>query len=357
MRIVDDSETAGRNPGERPGAGPADRLAQIECDRAALCALVHDLETEITRRRQLELEMAGLREQCTLAARQAGMAEVATGALHNVGNVLNSINVSASLMDQRLRQSRIHNLVKALGLIHEHRGDLAGFFASDPKGQMLPGYLETLADHLVAEQTELVREMSNLTRNVEHVKEIVAVQQSYARQCGVLETLPVSDLVQDAIRMNLGAFERHGIRIEREFAAAPPVTVDRHKVLQILINLMRNAKYAMDESGQAAKVLTVGIAAREDRVIISVRDSGVGIAPENLSRIFAHGFTTKRDGHGFGLHSGAQAAKEMGGRLTGASDGLGKGATFCLELPVARVKPEGDINESGTRSSNGPMQR
>ena len=189
------------------------------------------------------------------------MAEVATGTLHNVGNVLNSISVSASLVANRLRQSRVNNIGKALALLREHRPDLAGYLTDDPKGKMLPGYLETLADHLVAEQAEMLREMDSLGRNIEHVKEIVAMQQSYARVCGVTETLQLAELVQDAIRMNLGAFERHGIVITREFADVPPVMVDKHKVLQILINLMRNAKYAMDELKPLEKRLTLGLAA------------------------------------------------------------------------------------------------
>jgi len=137
--------------------------------------------------------------------------------------------------------------------------------------------------------------------------------------------------------MNLGAFERHGIRIERQYSEVPPVLADRHKVLQILVNLMRNAKYAIDEFRPADKRLALGIHVSAGGVTISLQDNGIGIPPENLTRIFGHGFTTKRDGHGFGLHSGALAAQEMGGRLTAQSEGVGKGATFCLELPVAPV--------------------
>jgi C4-dicarboxylate-specific signal transduction histidine kinase len=107
-------------------------------------------------------------------------------------------------------------------------------------------------------------------------------------------------------------------------------------VLQILVNLIRNAKYAMDESGKSDKTLTVLIRANgKTSVKIQVRDNGTGVARENLVRIFQHGFTTKKDGHGFGLHSGANAAKEMGGKLTVHSDGPGTGATFTLDLPVA----------------------
>ena len=282
-------------------------------------------------------EIARLREELKLVSRQAGMAEVATGTLHNVGNVLTSINVSASLVTTRLRQSRISNLSKALLLLREHSSNLGAFLTDDPKGKVLPAYLENLADHLATEQSEILLEMDNLTRNLEHVKEIVAMQQNYAKLSGVLETLPPADLVQDALRMNLGAFERHGVTIVRQFENVPAVTVDKHKVLQVLVNLMRNAKYAMDEFGPPEKRLTVAIASRgTGKVAISVTDNGVGITPENLSLIFSHGFTTKRDGHGFGLNSGLRAARELGGDLTAFSEGPGKGATFCLELPTIK---------------------
>jgi signal transduction histidine kinase len=284
--------------------------------------------------RSLQTENEGLREQLRLVLRQASMAEVATGAIHNVGNVLNSINVSVSLVVNGLRQSRLPNLNKALALLRENRQDLGTFLANDPKGKMLPGYLETLAEHLTVEYAGVLREAEGLARNIEHVKEIVAVQQSYAQHCGATETIQISELVQDAVRMNLGAFERHGVTIKRDFAEVPPVTVDKHKVLQILINLMRNAKYAMDELGPPQKVLSVSIQrSPEGWVHVRVQDNGIGIAKENLARLFEHGFTTKRDGHGFGLHSGLLAAREMGGELTAHSEGIGKGAVFCLALP------------------------
>jgi signal transduction histidine kinase len=298
-----------------------------------------------------------LRQELSVVSRQAGMAEVATGTLHNVGNVLNSIGVAAGVVTAKLRESRVQNLAKALHLLREHREDLANFLASDPKGKMLPAYLETLAEHLAAEQADMRREMETLGHNLEHVREIVALQQSYAKNSGVLEPLQLADLAGDALRMNLGAFERHGITITRSFSPVPAVLVDRHRVLQILINLFRNAKYAMDEAGVAEKRLTLEIAAAgQDRVRLTVRDNGIGIARENLSRIFDHGFTTKRDGHGFGLHSGARAALELGGRLYAESEGKGTGAAFLLELPVAG-NPFGDDNHANaTRSatSGGP---
>jgi signal transduction histidine kinase len=262
------------------------------------------------------------------------MAEVATSVLHNVGNVLNSVNVSTTLVVDKVRGSKVTFVPKVGEMLQEHAVDLPAFLTSDPKGQKIPNYLTTLGKQLLSEQHQIVEELDHLRKNVEHIKEIVAMQQSYARVSGVAESVPLCELVEDAIRMNAGALNRHDIELVRDYAAQPVVTLERHKVMQVLVNLIRNAKFACDESGRTDKRMTIGVTAQHGRLEISVADNGVGIPPENLTRIFAHGFTTRKEGHGFGLHSGALVAKEMGGSLIAHSDGIGKGATFTLELPI-----------------------
>jgi signal transduction histidine kinase len=185
----------------------------------------------------------------------------------------------------------------------------------------------------MADQEAIVRELDSLRRNVEHIKEIVAMQQNYAMVGGVKEMINVLDLVEDGMCLNEGAFRRHGVEVVREFEPVPPMNAEKHKILQILVNMLSNAKYACQESGRMDKRLKVRVANGQGRVSISVMDNGIGIPPENMTRIFNHGFTTRKDGHGFGLHSGALAAKEMGGSLTADSHGPGQGATFTLELP------------------------
>jgi signal transduction histidine kinase len=222
-------------------------------------------------------------------------------------------------------------------LLEEHAADLGSFFTSNPKGQKVPAYLRGLAEHMAEEHRNSLQVIEHVTRNVEHIKEIVAMQQSYARVAGVLETLPPSVLVEDALQINALALERHGVKVERDYTDVPAVTVDKHKALQVLINLIRNAKYALDDGHPPDKLLRVGIASNgSNSVRITVADNGVGIARENLTRIFSFGFTTRAGGHGFGLHSGALTAKEMGGSLTVHSDGLGHGATFTFELPISK---------------------
>jgi PAS domain S-box-containing protein len=292
---------------------------------------------DVTRQKLDAEQLDKLNRQLMSTSRMAGMAEVATGVLHNVGNVLNSVSVSATLVADRLRRSKVGNLRRATDMLREQNGRLAEFLTTDKKGKVLPDYLATVADQLAGEQTMLIAQMDSVGQHIEHIKEIVAMQQSYAKVSGVYETLSPGELVEDALKMNAAAFDRHHIDVVREVAAdLPPVCVDRHKVLQILINLLRNAKYAMEHQSENAKRMVVRAAmAGPVRVKITVADNGVGIATDHLTRIFNHGFTTKKDGHGFGLHSGANAAKEMGGTLTAHSAGLGHGAEFTLELPIA----------------------
>jgi signal transduction histidine kinase len=295
---------------------------------------------DITERKQAEAELEGVHRKLMDLSRQAGMAEVATGVLHNVGNVLNSVNVSTMVISERLGKSRVAHLANACALLREHAHDLGGFLTKDPKGQKLPAFLSTLAERLAVEQEELVAEAEGLAKNIAHIKDIVAVQQSYAKVSGVIESLVAHELVADALEMNGAAFTRHGVKVIEDFAEVPLVRVDKHKVLQILINVIRNAKYAVSESPRLDKQIRVRISQTDDEhVQISIADNGVGIAPANLSRIFAHGFTTKTDGHGFGLHSAALAATEMGGTLAARSDGLGHGATFILTLPIGSASP------------------
>jgi PAS domain S-box-containing protein len=294
---------------------------------------------DVTAQKEAELELQRLNRELMAASRLAGMAEVASGVLHNVGNVLNSVNVSATLLADQVAKSKIQSLVRAAGLLRDHLSDVGHFLSHDPKGKMLPGYLLALADHLAGEQRAWSEELKGLTRNVEHIKEIVAMQQSYARVAGVTEVLEPRSLLEDALQINEAGLRRHHVEIIREYQEVPRVAVDKHKVLQILVNLIRNAKYALDHGAPEKRRLKLGISHTGSRFVhLTVEDNGVGIAPENLTRIFAHGFTTKKDGHGFGLHSGALAAHEMGGALTAHSDGPGCGARFTLSLPIAEER-------------------
>lgn len=274
-------------------------------------------------------------------ARQAGMAEIATNVLHNVGNVLNSVNISADLVTRKLRSSKAQGLGKAMQLINAHQDSLGIFLTQDEKGKMLPGYLNQLVDAIALEQQGMADELAQLSKSVDHIKDIVATQQSYAGANSLMEPLHISELLEDALRMNAGALTRHHVTVVKEYGDVPQVMGDKHRLLLILINLISNAKYAMTDLSNRPRQMTLGVKVVEDTILqISVKDDGEGIDPENMTRIFAHGFTTRKEGHGFGLHSCALAAIEMNGHLTAHSDGPGKGALFTLQIPLKPVMEE-----------------
>jgi PAS domain S-box-containing protein len=289
---------------------------------------------DVTERRRAEDQLKKAQGELVYASRLAGMAEVATSVLHNVGNVLNSVNVSATIVSEELKKSKIGSIARLADMMREHSSDIGHFMEHDLRGRQVPDFLNQLAELLARERDTLIKEMTEVRKNIDHIKDIVTVQQSYSKISGSSETVQPTDLVEDAVRMNTGALMRHEVKLVREFESnIPQVTVKKHKVLQILVNLIRNAKYACDESNQLNKCLTLRVSKSDDCVRIAIIDNGVGIPAENLTKIFNHGFTTRKDGHGFGLHSAIEAAKEMGGALTAHSDGPGKGATFTLELP------------------------
>jgi signal transduction histidine kinase len=296
-----------------------------------------ELEVLVAEKDRTLQELSVAQSSLLEASRQAGMAEVATNVLHNVGNVLNSVNVSGTLLVEQLKHSRVANVAKIAELLANAPQEPARFLLEDPRGRQVPEYLGSLAIALQKERHTMLHEVELLNSRINHIKEIVAMQQDYGQVYGVLETIRPDQLMEDALKLNSGALQRHGVRVRRDYDPVPSITIDKHKVLQILLNLINNAKYACDEGGEEEKIITLQLHMHgKDRLRMQVSDNGVGITPENIGKIFQHGFTTRKSGHGFGLHSGALAAKSLGGRLSVASDGPGKGATFSLELPIVR---------------------
>ena len=308
------------------------RSALFDSDRRPIG--IQGIFWDLSERQRAERDLVSAHRQLVAASRRVGMAEVATGVLHNVGNVLNSVNVSATLVCEQVKKSKVLAVAKVAALLSQHADDQK-FLIEDERGKQLPGYLKDLGEHLRKEQATVLNELDSLVKNIEHIKEIVVLQQDYAKLSGLSMAVKTSAMVEDALRMNVSALTRHQVNLAREYIDDPTIIVDKHAVLQILVNLIRNAKYACDESGRSDKLVTVRIFKNGiDGINIQITDNGVGIPRENLNRLFSRGFTTRSDGHGFGLHSCLLAAKEMGGALTAHSDGPGLGAVFTLVLPV-----------------------
>ena len=293
------------------------------------------MHIDISAERGLADEIASTQEQLIAASRQAGMADVATSVLHNVGNVLNSVNVSADLAMEMISTSRVSRIADVVSLLREHASDLAGFISGDARGRHIPMYLEDISREWALQQQSLIEELSSLRGNIDHIKQIVAMQQSHAAAQPAPEWVAIPDLIEDALRTQRGWMYESGVSVDCDLDHVPPISVVKHNVLQILINLLRNATLACVAAATVDKRVRIRARQSGDRVLLIVTDNGVGIPPENMTRIFSHGFTTRKDGHGFGLHSGALAAAELKGSLTAQSDGPGTGAAFTLDLPCA----------------------
>jgi len=302
-----------------------------------LTAALHDVTEQHRARVTAEAERERMHDRLVEVSRRAGMAEIATGVLHNVGNVLNSVNVSASLAMDKLRSSRIDKLQQVADLINS-QPDVAAFFANDERAERLPAYITKLAGFMSDEREATMEELDNLVRSIDHIKHIVKAQQKHARINVASSQFDLIEVIEDAVRLNALSLERHQIHIKRDYEKIPRIQTDKHLVLQILVNLISNAKQAVkpNESGNRHLTLSVRTAAVNDKsgVRISIVDNGIGIAREDFDRIFSRGFTTRKDGHGFGLHNSSNHAHMMQGNISVESDGLGCGATFHLDLPL-----------------------
>ncbi len=289
---------------------------------------------DISERKRAAEKLKTAQEKLIETARKVGMAEVATGVLHNVGNVLNSVSVTAESIQKRIRKSKVSYLGDAVNLFEQHSNDLSSFLTNEEPGKKLPLFLANLSKELIDEQEKCLESLEELTRHVQHVADIIQLQQSYSKTKGLTEPASISELIEDSVKINAEAVSRNKIDVRRKYANLPIMLLDRHKVLQILTNLISNAVYALSKSSNDEKILTLSVnESKRGYISIEVRDNGIGIPSENLTRIFEHGFTTKQKGHGFGLHSTALSVNELNGSITVRSDGTDRGATFTIELP------------------------
>jgi two-component system sensor kinase FixL len=308
---------------------------------------------DITARKRADAEMQRLQQDLVRVSREAGMAVVASEVLHNAGNVLNSTGVSVAMLERHVKNLRIDHLARAVAMLEEHAGDLDAFVRDDPRGKRLFELLRGLVGHFTQQRQQVATEVTALHGSIDHLTRIIQAQQSHARSVGVLEVVSVDALLDAALDLQAASGSQLGIALERQLAELPRLRIDKHKVIEILVNLISNARQSLRDSGRADKRMRIRteaarpaeIVAGVERVRIHIEDNGVGIDPAHRDKLFRLGFTTKREGSGIGLHSSAIAAQQLGGSLSFHSEGPGQGAVFTLELPVAPVMPEPPAGE------------
>jgi signal transduction histidine kinase len=310
-----------------------DRTLNLRLLHAELDQRNNELETAITAVKEMQSQLVSV-------AHRAGMTEIAAGVLHNVGNVLNSINVSAAVISDGLRKSKAAGVAKAGELLKQHVAD-AESGATRDKTSKVSDYLLMLGQSLEAEQASLAGEVTNLTEKIQHIKNIIFAQQTYTRRVSFKETLDIQAILGDLLAMHEPAIIKQRVHVARDFASLPTISAEKSKLIQVLDNLIKNALEAMSDGGLKHE-LRIKTECDQERVVVSVSDTGHGIGEEQLKSIFRFGFTTKQDGHGFGLHSSAIAMGEMGGTIRVVSSGIGQGATFTISLPIqVEVPAEG----------------
>jgi PAS domain S-box-containing protein len=268
-----------------------------------------------------------------VTAHQSGMAEIATGILHNVGNILNSVNVSVEMLKRVITTASYKSLIKANELLKENLNDIPTFFTNDPKGKLLPQYYIQLGEVMNTDYMTLAFEVAELQKSIGLIKDVINSQQMHARGGEFKEEIFITDVIESTIAMQNSALVRHDIFVIRKFSNTHIVMAQKAKLIHVLLNLIKNAKEAMISKTADRKELTIETGKEGDHAFIKISDNGLGVAKENLTKIFNHGFTTKKEGHGFGLHYCANAITEMGGKISIDSPGLNQGATFKILLP------------------------
>jgi C4-dicarboxylate-specific signal transduction histidine kinase len=290
------------------------------------------LQNEIFERTKMEQKVKKIHNQLVTAARKAGMADIAKSTMHNIGNILNSINTSAALLQQKINISEMEGILQLAEMLKQHAHDIDNFLLNDEKGQLVPNYISALAEQWVKDKEKFNHELNALSNNIEHIRNIINMQQTLSTAIGIPEEIVIKDIINEALALQKEDAKAN-IKIIKKLSQTKKITVDRVKLLQIIVNLINNAIDALVVSRVKEKVLTLSLQEKEENFQIIIQDNGIGIAEENIQKLFSYGFTTKESGHGLGLHSSSLEIKEMGGILEAKSEGVELGATFTLTLP------------------------
>ncbi len=262
------------------------------------------------------------------------LADITTGTLHNVKNILNSVKISSEILYNICSEGAIQGLRKANNLLEENKDNMEEFILKDQKGKKLMQYYLKIGELFDREEAESLKHLKRLREKVNAIEHIVTAQQGYAGKSEA-EDVSLEDLIEDALVMQAGSFEAHDIKVIKEYSDTPHVMAIKTKLMHVFINLIKNAKEAMVETPHEQRKLWFKTGQTDDSVFVQVKDTGCGIKEEDKKKMFQHGFTTKEKGHGFGLHSCFAYMKEMGGDMHVESQGQGKGATFILNFSAA----------------------
>jgi len=290
-----------------------------------------DLEKIVLRRTK---ELKNMHKKLIDAARLAGRAEIANEVLHNAGNILNSIKVNLAILEKMLKQSKGPSLKQIAQLLDQPKEKLSKLLSNKKKGAKIPTLLKQLGKKINKHHSKIEQYVQDLKQHIDHITQIIKTPSQHTQISAYTEKITIDELINDVVKISENELIKHNITISILRSSIQASLLDRHKIMQILINLIQNAKDSLIETNIPHKYITIKTYLRDKKTInIEVIDNGLGIDSEKLNSIFNIGYTNKTDGHGFGLHSAANAASEMNGSLEVKSAGKQKGATFILQLP------------------------
>ena len=313
------------------------KVSYTDDDKYLLSFISQHISTALLRKRSAE-KLAAAQEALVEAAHQAGMSEIATDILHNIGNIVNSIATSASELHRLGDRSKIGALEKVNALLRENESKLSEFLSNDSKGQKVPSFINSLTGNLVKEKENAQEQVKNISKCAETLSEVIAAQQKHVKCSSLNQEFEVTTLLDDAVATQSKTLEKYAVVLVKVYSETPAITAQKAKAMNVLINVIKNAAEAMCEVKPEKRrlQLKVNYDNKNKKVSVVIQDGGVGISSTDMSRIFNHGFTTKKSGQGFGLHSCSNSMREMGGDLTASSEGVGMGATFTLSFPTSK---------------------
>ena len=347
------------------------QLVEIKKLHRAFTDMANSLETynryleERVSQRTLELNEKNLQLRETMRlldeekkkqvqqAYNAGIVEHAISVLHNIGNAITPLAVRLQKLHQNKVDSQFSSYLQQLcSLLEQHQSDLGDFFSSSRGQQFLP-FLKQLTQTSDQQKEDELKSMDVMAHQLDHITEIIALQQKYATQQSSTEEIQISQVIDDAMEMMKPAFDKRNIIVLEEVQPElPRIQNDPNKLVQIFMNLFKNSIESIDQCLRApvegyqgtvkVGVGTVGV----DHLHIYVKDNGQGAEPESLKRAFEFGYSTKKRGSGFGLHDCANFIRFHKGTVELTSEGIGKGATITFTLPITKSKNEKDEQEA-----------
>ncbi len=287
-------------------------------------------------------------EEALAQAFAQGRLEIVDTILHNIGNAINSVTVGIDTVYNLLADDLLVNRLTALAeALKQHEDNLADYIANDPQGQKVLPFLLTLSHDFKVADEKLRQTVGRIRNRTRHIVDIIRTQNSYQQTSGTSKDINLAAAISDALKMLQDSIDKRQIKIEIDCENAPAeIRIQESQFHQMLVNLIKNAIEAIDELANSGGLteeprIQIRVYIDGDYLCIDIRDNGIGLASEDIDKIFAAGFTTKKHGNGLGLHSSANFVISSGGRILPFSEGEGKGTTIRIMLQHTSIQPGG----------------